>query len=207
MTTNSYFNNHENVEEQDLLEELTIEAIQIAGMDLNYILRDTVDEDYLYNEDPTNAFTTYHTIEMMLKSVDGFGADLDLITSFGLEISENATFEVSIQRFKSVTLLDKPREGDLVYIPMTKSLMEVKKVKKDDPFYQRGKVYVYELTLELFEYSQEEFNTGIVDVDSLIANFDTENNVNNDPIADNNEIDTEADSIRTFDENDPFGSY
>lgn len=207
MTTNSYFNHHNNTAEQNLIEDLTIENIQMAGMDLRYIPRNMVDEDYLYNEDPVNSFTTYHTIEMLLTSVDGFGEDLDIITSMGLEINESATFIVSKKRFTEVTLLERPKEGDLIYIPMTNSLMELKKVRKDDPFYQKGKTYVYSLSLELFEYSQETVTTGDVDVDSLLSGFDTSLNVNNDPIADNTDIDTEADTYRTFDEQDPFGNY
>lgn len=207
MTINKYFNHHENEAEQDLIEDMTIEIIQMAGMDLHYIQRETVDEDYLYSEDPSNIYTDQNVIEMYLDSVDGFGADLDMITGFGLEITETADFIVSKKRFAQEFDIGQPREGDLIYIPMTSSLMEIKKIKVDDPFYQKGKTYVWKLTVELFEYSQETFDTGINVVDDLMNSFSTEEDLENDSSANNNEVDTESNQYRTFDENDPFGQY
>lgn len=208
MATNKYFKNHTNVEEQSLINDLTVEGIQIAGMDLLYIPRDTVNEDYLYAEDPSSAFTTSFEIEMYLRSVDGFGSDLDMLGDFGLVVNETANFEVSKTRFSEVVnTRTKPTEGDLLYIPMTKSLMEIKKVVVDDPFYQRGDTYVYDLSVSLFEYSQEEFSTGVTDVDDLISTFDTSTDINKDPSADNDDLKTEGDTYIDYTESDPFGDY
>ena len=47
--------------------------------------------------------------------------------------------------------------------------------KHQDPFYQLGKLYVYKLQIELFQYSSEHIDTGIkeVDVFETLKTFET----------------------------------
>lgn len=53
----------------------------------------------------------------------------------------------------------RPYEGDLIYIPMTGGIYEIKKVYFENNFYSFGSLYTFELKLELLEYSSEVFNT------------------------------------------------
>jgi hypothetical protein len=46
-------------------------------------------------------------------------------------------------------------------------LFEIKFVQHQDPFYQLGKLYVYKLQVELFQYSSERIDTGISEVDAF----------------------------------------
>ena len=39
-------------------------------------------------------------------------------------------------------------------------IFEIKFVEHEDPFYQVGKLFVFKLQCELFEYSGEDFDTG-----------------------------------------------
>lgn len=57
MTTSKYFSHYDYKPTQQVVEDIAIETIQLAGMDLIYIKRDSVDPDYLYNEDVINTFT------------------------------------------------------------------------------------------------------------------------------------------------------
>jgi len=66
-------------------------------------------------------------------------------------------------RFPTIT---RPREGDLVYFPLSKSLFEINFVEHENPFYQLGKLYSFRLTCELFSYDQENVSTGTTDIDS-----------------------------------------
>ena len=61
----------------------------------------------------------------------------------------------------------RPNEGDLIYFPLSGSMFEIKFVEHEDPFYQVGKLFVFKMTCELFEYSQEDFDTGIGDIDLI----------------------------------------
>jgi len=66
----------------------------------------------------------------------------------------------------------RPAEGDVVYFPLTKSFFEIRKVDTENPFYQLGKLYVFTLRCELMQYSYEDFNTGVSEIDSLAEETD-----------------------------------
>jgi hypothetical protein len=55
----------------------------------------------------------------------------------------------------------------LIYFPLSKGLFEIKFVTHQDPFYQLGKLYVYKLQVELFQYSSERIDTGIKQIDAF----------------------------------------
>jgi hypothetical protein len=210
MTTNSYVSNYYQVNEQDLQDDLVVEAIQMKGFDINYLPRELINYDYLLGEDPNSAFNSSFVIEMYPTYVDGFGGSGDMITDFGLEIKDTATFVVSKTRFKeefTTQPFDKPRVGDLIYVPLTKSFLEIKHVEDETPFYNLGKQYVWEVKTETFEFSYESFATGDVGIDDLInndiLNFDPETQT--EEYGDNDEIQTESDTFVDFDENNPFG--
>jgi preprotein translocase subunit Sss1 len=67
-----------------------------------------------------------------------------------------------------IILSSRPREGDLVYFPLGERLFEVKFVEHEQPFYQLGKNYVYELKCELFEYEDEIIDTSIQEIDTQV---------------------------------------
>jgi hypothetical protein len=64
-------------------------------------------------------------------------------------------------------MIDRPQEGDLIYIPMLDRLFIIKYVSKNAVFYQMGAVQMYDLVCEMFEYSSEKLNTGIAAIDSI----------------------------------------
>ena len=105
---------------------------------------------------------------MFIESVDGFEGDGDIIGKFGLEIRDSATFVVSKKRFNHITEKNRPFEGDLIYFPLAKKFFEIKFVEHENPFYQLGKNYVYSLSVELFQYSEENINTQLEDIDSAV---------------------------------------
>ena len=61
----------------------------------------------------------------------------------------------------------RPAEGDLLYFAKTGSLFEIKFVEFQNPFYQLGKIYVFRLQCELFQYSSEVLDTGNAGVDAI----------------------------------------
>lgn len=206
MTVNKYFKSfNQNTNEQDLVDSVNREAIQIYGFDVYYIPRTLVNEDYLFGEDPLAAFESYHVIEMYLDNYEGFPVGSDLLSKFGLNIADEAKFQVSRPRFQEETDMDIPLEGDLIYMPMAKALFEIKFVEDEEQFYPLGRVPVYKLDVELFKYSSQEFDTGIDEIDS-INNLDTGSG-GEDIYGDNTEIETEADEIIDFSEANPFGEF
>ena len=188
MATNFYFNNFPTrladapvTPEQLLVEDLVIEALQIYGLDVYYLPRTTRDQvDYLFGEDVLKEYRTAHPIEMYLENVTGFDGEQDFISKFGLEIRDEATMLVSRLRFKyAVNGYTRPREGDLVYVPMTTSFFEITSVESENDqamFYTLGRgrggnVYVFALKMKQFYFSNEIIDTGINDIDDNIRNY------------------------------------
>ena len=167
MSTNLYFNNVTSHAEQELINDLTNEVIKIHGMDSFYIPRSIVKEDLILGEDVLAKFSTAYEIEMYLKGTEGFGGEGDLVSKFGLDVRDEVIFTVHKDRFNLATDMDKPLEGDLIFLPINKGLFEIKFVEHEQPFYQAGKNYSFDITCELFQYSEEQMQTGIVDVDQI----------------------------------------
>lgn len=177
MPTNFFFNNFQNSQEQVLIEDLIIESIRIYGIDLIYLPRTvTAGYDKLFNEDPTPEYTRTVDMEMYIKNVDGFGGDGDFLSKFGLEIRDQITFCVARRAFNdeigvSIESLDRPQEGDLIYLPLNKKMFEVRFVEHESIFYQLGALQMYELKCELFEFSNQYFKTGIDAIDRVYKKY------------------------------------
>ncbi len=183
MATNFYFNNFPTgqiTSEQLLVEDLVIEAMQIHGMDVYYLPRESRDSvDYLYGEDVLKTYKKGYALEMYLENVSGMDGEQDFISKFGLEIRDEITLLVSRRRFKYATKalnLERPREGDLVYLPLMKNFFEITFVEheNDQAMYytlgrgRGGNVYVYALKLKQFVFSEEVVSTGISEIDNSI---------------------------------------
>jgi hypothetical protein len=183
MPTNFYFNNfpqEQITSEQLLVEDLVIESLQIYGMDVFYLPRTSRDEvDYLYGEDTLKQYTTAYPIEMYLENITGMDGEQDFISKFGLEIRDEIQLLVSRRRFKYATgtsNLIRPREGDLIYVPLIKNFFEISFVEHENDqamFYTLGRgrganVYVYALKLKQFVFSEEVISTGVSEVDDQI---------------------------------------
>ena len=167
MATNLYFNNVESHAERELINSLTSEVIQVHGMNVYYIPRTIIKEDPLLSEDVLSTFSTAYEVEMYLQTVEGFGGEGDLVSKFGLDVRDEVIFTVHKDRFNLATDMDKPLEGDLVFLPMSKGLFEIKFVEHEQPFYQAGKNYSFDITCELFQYSEEQLDTGITAIDDI----------------------------------------
>jgi hypothetical protein len=163
-----------NTSEQRLVQDLVDEQIKLFGQDIYYLPKEMLIDRSL-NDVILSKFKDVLMIEMMLINVEGFGGSGALAMSkFGLRISDEVTFAVSKRRWQTYardridTFVDgRPNEGDLLYVPMTKNTYEIKYVEREVPFYQLGKNYIYGLTCELMENADNEFDTGIDEIDDL----------------------------------------
>jgi hypothetical protein len=214
MATSVYFNNFEASMEQYLIEDLVIESIKIHGHDIYYITRTAGALDDVLNEDDLSEYKRADFIDMYIKNFDGFEGEGDFLSKFGLEIRDEMTLTIARRTFEldvaQYTQNDRPLEGDLIYFPLNKKMFEIKFVEHEPVFYQMGALQMYDLRCEMFEYSQETFSTGVAEIDTLFAGFETTSNTSiefletQDSFADNSTIETAADSIIDFSEADPF---
>lgn len=125
---------------------------------------------------------------MYLSDTIGFQGDREMFSKFGLEIRNSYKLVVGKDRWDEEvkSLFDnvsynaeasfdianyvRPREGDLVYDPITKFLMEIKFADHDVEFFALGKNYQYYLTCEAFQYQSETIFTGIPEIDLFAEN-------------------------------------
>ena len=237
MSTNQYFNNYTSAAEQTLINNLIVESIKMYGMDMYYCPRTIVEKDEIYGESPIHKYTANYPIEMYIKNVDGFEGDGHLLSKFGLEIRDQITFSVSQTRFATAVGASagilRPNEGDIIYFPLNQKVFVVKYTDRRAIFYQFGSLQTYDLTCEVFEYSNERLNTGLAGVDNIERDYSlstttytlltndglqmhhsggypilqsgyTFSTQAGDAFEDNTEIELEADGIIDFRETDPF---
>ena len=181
MPRSVYFSNGARSEHL-LYEDIIVESIGIYGQNFYYIPRTLVGKDEILGEDRLSQFKSAYAIEMYLESVNGFEGQGAFIQKFGLMMEQSATLTVArrrweqlIGRFGKTIIPHRPCEGDLLYFPLTGGLFEIKFVTHQDPFYQTGKLFVYKLQVELFQYASEHITTGQPDIDVFesLKSFDT----------------------------------
>ena len=167
MATNSYFRTFDARNEQELLHSLTQESIKIYGHDVSYIPRTLVNTDTVLGEDSISEYKDAYSVEMFIKSVDGFEGEGDLISKFGLEVRDQIVFSLARRAWEGLDLGVRPKEGDLVYFPLTSKLFQIMFVEHETPFYQTGALPTFDLTCELFVYSDEKIDTDVDDIDVI----------------------------------------
>ena len=167
MATNPYFNkNYSSDSEQDLYDDLMTESIKIHGIDVRYLPREILKIDSVFKDVEVSKFTETHEIEMFIDSVEQFGGEGDFLSKFGVEIRDTLELTVMVKRFEELKI-GRPKEGDLIFFPFNKQLFEVMFVEDEQIFYTLGKKFVYRLKLELFEYSNQMFNTEVEDINKI----------------------------------------
>jgi hypothetical protein len=167
--------------EQRLVQELINEQLRIYGVEIIYIPRKFVRRETILREVSSSKFDDNFALEAYISNYEGYSGQGDILTKFGMSLKDDLSLIISKERFEDfispfletesdeeIVLASRPREGDLVYFPLGQRLFEVKFVEHEQPFYQLGKLYVYELKCELFEYEDEVIDTSIEEIDTQI---------------------------------------
>ena len=177
--------------EQRLIQELINEQLTIYGVEVIYLPRKIVNQDTVLNEIQSSKFDDNFAIEAYVNTYEGYGGAGDIMTKFGMSLKDELTVTISKERYEDfiapflglgelntnnddeINVISRPREGDLIYFPLGRRLFEVKFVEHEQPFYQLGKNYVYQLKCELFEYSDElggwdQLSTTTEEIDSAL---------------------------------------
>jgi hypothetical protein len=103
MTTNKYFRPFTYGRQQDLAEDLIVQAIKIYGLDVKYLPRTLRNVDPLLGEDPTSTFDDAIDIEVYIKNVQGFEGEGDFLSKFNLQINDTITFTMARKRWNQIT--------------------------------------------------------------------------------------------------------
>ena len=169
-------------DEQRLIQSLIDEHLSMFGVDVYYIPRKMIDTDDVLGEVQSSKFNDAYIIEAYLNNFEGYAKGSDIMTKFGINLQNEITLTISRERYEDfiapfivthnaknagtdVLLGERPKEGDLIFFPLGERLFEIKHVEHENPFYQLGKNYIYELQCELFRYEDEQFDTNVSFVD------------------------------------------
>jgi len=190
MTLNPFFlQGSEN--EQFLIQDLINEQLQTYGVEVYYLPRKVFKTDDIIREVQSSKFDDSFLIEAYLNNYEGYAPGADLMTKFGLRLTNEVSLTLSRERFEDFIapilegmatgiaegyitdytfedLVTRPKEGDLIYFPLGERLFEIKRVESEKPFYQLNRNYVYELSCELYEYENELIDTTINEIDSAM---------------------------------------
>lgn len=179
------FSNHTNLlkanssaQEQKFIENLIVESIEIYGQDIYYLPRTYVNRDTILGEVENSRFTQALAVRAYVNNVEGWEGQGELLSKFGVRIEDKTTFIFSREKFTSavddnatLNVEGRPNEGDLIHFSMVNKTFEIQYVEHEQPFYQLGNQYVWGLRCELFEYSDEDIDTGVAAVDAIQTNF------------------------------------
>jgi hypothetical protein len=212
-----YFDNFNNYGEQDLIESLVVESISIYGHTVYYLPRTLVTKDDIYGEDKLSTYNELFEFDMYIKSFDSYEGDGQFLSKFNLEIRDSATFSIARRSFGNEIAsqrpdIQRPREGDLIYSTMMKKMFVIKYVNQTAIFYQMGDLQIWDISCDVWEYSNERFTTGNPEIDSIeelysVANVTDENVFEAamlDVFATNKEFQEEGSGILDWSNVDPF---
>jgi hypothetical protein len=212
-----YFDNFNNYGEQDLIESLVVESISIYGHTVYYLPRTLVAKDDIYGEDKLSTYTDLFEFDMYIKSFDSYEGDGQFLSKFNLEVRDSATFSIARRTFGNEIAsqrpdIQRPREGDLVYSTMMKKMFVIKYVNQTAIFYQMGELQIWDISCDVWEYSNERFDTGNAEIDAIEETYTVSNVTNEedyeaamlDVFATNKEFQEEGNGILDWTNVDPF---
>ena len=171
--------------EQRLVQSLINEQLQIYGVEVIYLPRKILSKDEILTEVQSSTFNDNYAIEAYVNTYEGYTGAGDIMTKFGMSLKDELTVTISKERFEdfiSTFLADlpasereiatRPCEGDLIFFPLGQRVFEIKFVEHEQPFYQLGKNYVYQLKCELFELEDELSNISGDAVETMTQDID-----------------------------------
>jgi hypothetical protein len=167
--------------EQNLVQDLINEQLKTYGIEVYYLPRQIVSQGKIIKDVLYSKFKSAFPIEAYLVNYEGFDPNSVLMSKFGVKVTDEMTLIISKERFETYVgeLMKgiggvnplRPNEGDLLYIPLSDSVMEIKYVENRKPFYQLQKNYVYELRCEVYELEDDEIETTIDEVDRAVKDL------------------------------------
>jgi hypothetical protein len=126
--------------EQSLIDDLVVESIKIYGIDTMYLPRTIGAKDDILNEDDLPTYNDAYEVEMYVKNVDGFEGEGDFLSKFGLQIRDSMTLTIAMRTYELEvginTEINRPREGDIIYMPLNQKMFVVQHVEHESIFYQ-----------------------------------------------------------------------
>ena len=199
---NPYFlrSNFPENNESKLYSDALNELIEIRGTDMFYMPRQRFKDDFIFGEDVAQQFTEAHPLTFYVQNYTYFDGKGDIFSKFGFTPDYQLTLFIGIQTFRGTTGLTTPMESDLIYWPTADRIFEiVGDHDKVDFFEFNNKEYAFKIYCKFFEYSHENIETDIPELDVLKNYADINNSYESTQF-------TDSDDILDLTESDIFGN-
>ncbi|ASV44685.1 neck protein [Agrobacterium phage Atu_ph04] len=175
---NPYFKSNFFDNEMNLLADLTDEAIYTTGIEVEYLPRKIVQHDPIMNEPLSSQFNEVYQIDMAIESTESFFAGNESISSIGLAFSfASSSLSVSRRKFTSVTGMQEPLNGDLIFIKQNQMLFEIVNTNVRDPLISGGRHFTFTIFVKPFSigegnssFKESKFK-GSRDLQETLSNF------------------------------------
>lgn len=190
--------------EHKLLDQITKESVKITGFEVYYLPKNYIMEEILFEAKSSN-YTNYYPLDVNIKDTSIWEGGLDAMSKFGIVNDNRATLRCSIKAFTDLKIpgrLTEPQTGDLIFFAPGNTFFEITWFNSIQPFYQLGKISVFEMSVESFKFNAETFNTGVTAIDTINVQLSNAANIEN---AQNDEIKSAATTVRDATITDLFG--
>ena len=161
-TTHFDYNN-----EATLYADGTNEVIQTRGIDMFYLPRTRLKDDFIFGEASASEFTSNKPITFYIENYSDFEGAGEIFSKFGFVPDRQLTLLSEVRDFRSITGQD-PDVGDLIYYPASLKIFEIVHATPVNYFYQfHHTAYTFKITCKLFEYSHEKIDVNLEEVDII----------------------------------------
>lgn len=200
--TTKYFKRF-NKTDGDLLDKITAESVKITGIETYYVPKECLSDGILY-EGKTSDMISAYKLDVNLLSSDYFEGGLDYMNKFGFASANGVTFLFAQKSFRELKIPNRtqPLPGDLIYLLFSQSYFEITYMLNDYPWYPSGRQTTFKVGCEAWKYDSDNFNTGILEIDSINDSYTPEKIYDH---GSNAEIKQAASTIRDESVNDIFG--
>ena len=124
--------------EQNLVQSLINEQLKIYGIEVYYIPRKYINTNNIIREVLQSEFKNAYPLEAYVQNYDGFDGNQDLMSKFGVRVTDELTLVISKERYESYIqpileglfnaneseykLYTRPKEGDLIWFPLSDTI-------------------------------------------------------------------------------------
>lgn len=165
---NSHFNgDYAQQTEIDLVEDIAAESIEVQGVQAAYIRKSVKAIDDILVEISVESYRDLYWVPVYIESAPNDDGASDLITKFGLTFDDNYNFVISRKHFNMLGIpgLNAPEEGDLLWLPLTRTIYVISDAPHRHDFAQLGKKVTWLLICKPYTTAFADIETGETEID------------------------------------------
>lgn len=153
------------------------------GTDVVYIERDLKKAEEIFGEYLYQKITNGTPMRLFLEETSGWGGMGEMFSKFGMASFDDATFFCPKILFEQARAGMFPRIGDLIFMPKSKKLFEIRHVEDELPpaFYFLGNRNGFKITAKTYSYDHTSIDQTNNTIPEEVLKLDKIFNIESDP--------------------------